>query len=78
MGKNIEIDIYAGAGPEHWIVECKWYSDLNVKVGLNKVKAFFDLKPVVLDHEGEGIDDLNKLLDLPWLKRLPNLSSKGK
>ncbi|MBF0201664.1 MAG: restriction endonuclease, partial [Desulfamplus sp.] len=102
-GAGKEIDVYASAGPELWIVECKWYSDSR-KVGLNKVKDFYDLKPVVLDHEGEGLedlklwyfsfsgftgdaidfmnqngimfsdkDDLNELLDIAGLRRLPEL-----
>ncbi|MBF0202706.1 MAG: restriction endonuclease, partial [Desulfamplus sp.] len=102
-GAGKEIDVYASAGPEHWIVECKWYSD-NSKIGLNKVKDFYNLKPVVLEHEGEGLedlklwyfsfsgftgdaikfmtqngimfsdrDDLNELLDIAGLRRLPEL-----
>ena len=52
-GPDREVDVYAGAGKEHWIAECKWQT--RKKVGQSEVQAFLELAPLVLEHERGGV-----------------------
>ncbi|MDZ7762643.1 MAG: hypothetical protein U5L00_20640 [Desulfovermiculus sp.] len=52
-GPGREIDVYAGAGKEHWIAECKWKT--GSKVSESEVESFLELKPLVLECEGKGL-----------------------
>lgn len=53
VGPDREVDVYAGAGKEHWIAECKWQTQK--RVGQSEIEAFLGLGPLVLEHERGGV-----------------------
>ncbi|QTA83432.1 p-loop domain-containing protein [Desulfonema limicola] len=55
-GRNMEIDIYAGAGKEVWLAESKWWT--NKKVGADVVENMLKQAEIVREREGKYLKTL--------------------